>query len=123
MKAIGINAIVLDDNCEVICREGTMIRAVLNKDGQISYQDIFELNTLSQIKEYSDLPDFIEDTINAAKSEFGSDFNEFQIVGIDDNNNQTWAIKCSIAEEDIFYTFADFTDRNIKFIETLIKEN
>lgn len=123
MKAIGINALVLDDNCDVICREGTMVKAVLNKEGQVSYNEILNFNTLSEIKEFPALQDFIEDLLNAARSEFGDEFNSFEITGIDDNNNHTWIIRCTPIDGDVIYTFDDYSDKNIRFIETLVKEN
>lgn len=123
MKAVGINALILNDNCEVTHIESTMIKAILNKDGQISYDDILEFNTLQEIRKYPNLQDFIDDVLNAAINEFGDEFNSFEIVGINEYDEYTWVIECTPNYGSLTYTLNDWTNKHIRFVETWLKEN
>lgn len=122
MKAIGIDAIVLDDNLEVVKKESTLIQALLDNNGDISYQEVLEVNTLKEIQNYDNLSEFLETTLNAAKQVFGTDFNAFEISGVDDEDNYLWNIRCIIDEDYFFYNFKDLTEQKIKFVETLVKQ-
>ena len=122
MKAIGIDAIILDDNLKIVQKESTLIKALLDSNGDISYEDVLELNTLKEIKDYDDLSNFLETTLNAAKQVFGTDFNIFDISGVDENNNYLWNIRCILDGDYFFYNFNDLTEKNIEFVETLVNQ-
>ena len=122
MKAIGIDALLIDDDCKIQKKESTLIKAILNSNGEIVYEDILEIETLKELKKYQNLQEFLGDILNTAKTEFGNEFNSFEISGINENNTYTWNIKCISDEDDFIYSFYDITEKNIKFNETLIKE-
>ena len=118
MKAIGIDAIVLDDDCNVTKKESILIKAILNENGDIVCQDVLNLETVKEIQEFDELQDFLDNVLHTAENEFGKDFNSFEISGINEQNKYTWNIKCIKDENDCFYTFNDLTNMNIEFVET-----
>lgn len=122
MKAIGIDALLIDDNCEIQKKESTLIKAILNSNGDIAYEDILEIETLNDLKKYQNLQDFLGDILNTAKLEFGDEFNSFEISGINEENIYTWNIKCIADDGDFIYSFNDITEKKIEFSETLIKD-
>lgn len=122
MKAIGIDAIILDDELQITKKESTLIQALLDNNGDISYQDVLELNTLKEIQKYENLSEFLETTLNAAKQVFGTEFNAFEISGVNEEDNYLWNIRCILDDGYFFYNFKDLTEQKIKFVETLVKE-
>lgn len=122
MKAIGIDAILMNDDCEIVEKQSSMIKALLNDNGEIAFQDILNLNLLSEIKEYDDLHNFLDLAINTAKSEFDDKFNVFEISGINDSDEYTWNIRCIYEDGNLYYTFKDLSDLHIIFKDSFISE-
>lgn len=119
MKGIGIEAIILDNDLNEKERESILIKAIMNNNDEIVYQDVLELNQIEEIKSYENLEDFIEEIINTSKTIFKDKFNIFDISGISDKDNYLWTIRCILDQKDCFYTFKT-TNNNEKFIETFV---
>lgn len=119
MKAIGIDAFKLNEDLNIINKESTLIKALINSNGELVYEDIINFDTREKIEQYNELQDFLDIVLQTAKTEFGTNFNVFNISGIDDNDDYLWTIRCTIDDEIFIYTFTSPSDE--KFIETLVK--
>lgn len=120
MKAIGIDAILMNDDCEIVEKQSSMVKALLDNNGEIVFQDVLNLNSLSEIKEYSDLHDFLYLAINTAKNEFDDKFNIFEISGINDSDEYTWNIRCIYEGGNLYYTFKDLSDLHMIFKDSFV---
>lgn len=119
MKAIGIDAIKFNDDLEIIKKDSTLIKALINTDGELVYENIIGFDTKEKIEKYADLDEFLETVLQTAKSEFGNDYHAFDISGINEDDKYLWSIRCSLYDDVYVFTFRETNNEDV-FTETLI---